>query len=119
VAGVDPGRAALVTRPYSIAVEEDAAAPGKEATIVLALADEAGAEAFLARVAPLAKVGLGAWPVTVLGGEGLYELGDEVTLTGAALGAADGGRFIVVSSADRLMSGDADLVLQGPKPEED
>jgi hypothetical protein len=119
MAGVDPGRAALVTQPYSIAVEDTPGAPGKAVTIVLALADQGGAEAYLGRIFPLAGAGLAGWPLTVYGGAGKYELGDEVTLAGDGHGPAADGTYIVLRAADHLMSGDADLIIQGPKPEED
>lgn len=120
--GVSPARAALVTQPYAIAVEDDPSLPGREATMVLAIASAGGAADFLARVFPLSNVGLGAWALTIFGGAGLYELGDEVTLVGSGFGAAADGIYIVVSCADKLGtgggSGDADLVVQGPQPEE-
>lgn len=113
---VDPVRAALVTEPFSRRAADDPAAPGVEATVVAALADAAGADAFLARVAPLAKAGLGRWQATLLDGAIAVDIGARLRLNGAELGAADGGLFIVTGLEDDPNTDSVTLTLRGPEP---
>lgn len=113
---VTAARAALVQEPFSRRIADDASAPGTETTIVLALADQAGADAYLSRVAPLAKAGLGRWQTTAFDAAFVYTLGDRVRVRGGEMGAAEDALFVVTGIMNDPNDNSARLTLRGPEP---
>jgi len=113
---VSSSRAALVTQQYSRRVADQPGAPGREATVVTAIADGAGADAYLARVAPNALAGLRRWRCTVFDAAFRFDVGETITLAGSDIGPAAGDH--VVTGKDEDLAADRTiLTLRGPYPE--
>ncbi len=113
---VDPARAALVKEPYSRRQWAAAGAGGDEETIVTALATSAGADAWIARLAPLVTDGLAEIALVLRGLVPPIGLapGDVLRLPDDAPGSLAGRTVLLTAVNLDLASDSVRLVARGP-----
>ena len=113
---VDPARAALVKEPYSRRRWTAGTAVGDEETIVTALADAAGADAWLTRLGPLVTDGLAEITLTLRGlvPPIAFAPGDVLRLPDDAPGSLAGRTVLLTAVNLDLASDSVRLVARGP-----
>ncbi len=113
---VNPARAALVREPYSRRQWTTGTTVGDEETVVTALTDTAGADAWLARIAPLMTNGLAEITLTLRGlvpPVGLAP-GDVLRLLDDTPGSLAGRTVLLTAINLDLASDSVRLVARGP-----
>ena len=115
---VDPARAALVKEPYSRRRWTAGTAVGDEETIVTALADAAGADAWLARLGGCVSTGLASCVIEIQDSPlpPTIDVGDILLVPPSWPGALAGQRVLVTGMDVRMGEHAVTLTVRGPLP---